>query len=85
VCLGYIDQARFDALPERKRHALMDACFAYDDELRRAGHLAGGEALQDARNAATLRFRDGAVYVTDGRLRKRRSSSAASCSSKRAT
>ncbi len=66
VCLGYIDKTRFDALPERERHALMDECFAYDDELRRAGHFAGGEALQDARNAATLRFRDGAVSVTDG-------------------
>jgi hypothetical protein len=66
VCLGYIDQARFDSLPESERHALIDECFAYDDELRRGGHFAGGEALQDARNAATLRFRDGAVTVTDG-------------------
>lgn len=66
VCLGYIDLARFDALPEHERHALMDQCFAYDDELRRNGHFVGGEALQAARNAATLRFRDGAVTVTDG-------------------
>jgi hypothetical protein len=66
VCLGYIDHARFDALPEHERSALIDRCFAYDDELRRRGHFAGGEALQDARNAATLRFRDGAVSVTDG-------------------
>jgi hypothetical protein len=44
----------------------MDRCFAYDEELRRGGHFVGGEALQDARNAATLKFRDGAVTVTDG-------------------
>ena len=36
------------------------------DELRRGGHFAGGEILQGPRNAATLRFRDGAVTVTDG-------------------
>ena len=66
VCLGYIDHARFDALPESERHALIDRCFAYDDELRRRGHFVGGEALQAARNAATLRFRDDAVTVTDG-------------------
>ena len=66
VCLGYIDNTSFDSLPERERHALVDQCFAYDDELRRRGHFAGGEALQDARNAATLRFRDGQVTVTDG-------------------
>ena len=66
VCLGYIDNTSFDSLPERERHALVDQCFAYDEELRRRGHFAGGEALQDARNAATLRFRDGKVTVTDG-------------------
>jgi hypothetical protein len=66
VCLGYIDHARWASLPEAERNALIDSCFSYDDELRRGGHFAGGEALQDARNAATLRFRDGQVAVTDG-------------------
>jgi hypothetical protein len=66
VCLGYIDQARWESLPESERHALVDRCFAYDDELRRRGHFVGGEALQNARNAATLKFRNGAVTVTDG-------------------
>ena len=66
VCLGYIDQSLWDRVPETERNAVMDGCFAYDDELRRGGHFAGGEALQDPRNATTLRFRDGAVTVTDG-------------------
>jgi hypothetical protein len=66
ICLGYIDQARWQNMPEPERNSIMDGCFAYDDELRRGGHFAGGEALDDARNAATLRFRDGAVTVTDG-------------------
>ena len=66
VCLGYIDQSLWDRVPETERSTVMDGCFAYDDELRRGGHFAGGEALQDPRNATTLRFRDGAVTVTDG-------------------
>ncbi|HEY3517683.1 MAG TPA: YciI family protein [Gammaproteobacteria bacterium] len=66
VCLGYIDQSLWDRVPETERNAVMDGCLAYDDELRRGGHFAGGEALQDPRNAMTLRFRDGAVTVTDG-------------------
>jgi len=66
VCLGYIDQSLWDRVPETERNTVMDGCFAYDDELRRGGHFAGGEALQDPRNATTLRFRDGAVTVTDG-------------------
>jgi hypothetical protein len=66
VCLGYIDHAHWERLAESERHALADQCFAYDDELRRRGHFAGGEALQDARSATTLKYRDGAVTVTDG-------------------
>lgn len=45
---------------------MMEECFAYDDELRRGGHFLGGEALDSARNAVTLRIKDGAVEVTDG-------------------
>jgi hypothetical protein len=66
VCFGYFDEARWEKLPESERSAIMDRCLAYDDELRRSGHFAGGEALRDARNATTLRFRDGQVTVTDG-------------------
>lgn len=53
-------------MTESERDALMDACFAYDNLLRENGHFAGGEALQDTRNAATLRWRNGKVSVTDG-------------------
>ena len=44
----------------------MDACFAYEDVLRKHGHLAGGEAFQSARNATTLRWQNGQVSSTDG-------------------
>lgn len=66
ICLGYIEQDKFEGLPEGERNALMDECFAYDDELRKGGHFAGGEGLQNARNATTLRYRNGKVSVTDG-------------------
>lgn len=45
---------------------MMAECFEYDDELRRGGHFIGGEALQSARNAVTLRMKNGEVGVTDG-------------------
>ena len=66
VCLGYLDERSWNTLSESERTGLMDACFAYDDELRKGGHFAGGEALQSARNAVTLRYRDGKVSRTDG-------------------
>jgi hypothetical protein len=61
-----MDEAKWDGMSEVERTALMEDCFAYDDELRRCGHFIGGEALQSIRNAATLRCRDGMVTVTDG-------------------
>jgi hypothetical protein len=66
ICLGYIDEKRWETMTESERNAFMDECFAYDDELRRNGHFVGGEALQSPRNAATLRFKHGRVSVTDG-------------------
>jgi hypothetical protein len=66
VCLGYIEAGKFEGMPESERNAFVDECFAYDDVLRSRGHFAGGEALQPASTAATLRFRDGKVWVTDG-------------------
>src|SRR5262245_50188140 len=66
VCLGYIEAGKFEGMSERERNAFVDGCFAYDDVLRDGGHFAGGEALQPASSAMTLRFRDGKVSVTDG-------------------
>lgn len=66
ICLGYIEQGKWEALPESEQQALMDECFAYDDVLRAGGHFIGGEALQSAGNAITLRWREGKVSATDG-------------------
>lgn len=66
ICLGYLDQDKWDTLSESERKVLMDECFAYDDVLREGGHFAGGEALQSARSAVTLRWRNGRVSTTDG-------------------
>jgi hypothetical protein len=66
ICLGYIEPNKLGDLPESERHAMMDECFTYDDELRKNGHFAGGEALQGPDSAATLRWIDGKLAVTDG-------------------
>ena len=66
VCLGFFDEAAFNQIPEADAQRMMEECFAYDDVLRRGGHFLGGEALDSARNAVTLRMKDGEVQVTDG-------------------
>lgn len=66
ICLGYIEQGMLENLPEGERHSMMDECFAYDDELRKNGNFAAGEALQPANTATTLSWKNGKVSVTDG-------------------
>lgn len=66
ICLGYIDSAKFASLPEAEQNAMMDSCFAYDDQLRANGHFKGGEGLQPPETAMTLRYTNGRVVVTDG-------------------
>jgi hypothetical protein len=66
ICLGYHDEKKWETTPESERNAMMDECFDYDDVLRKNGHFAGGDALQSARNATTLRWKNGKVSITDG-------------------
>jgi len=66
ICLGYIEPNKFETMSERERNAMVDECFTYDDVLRKNGHFAGGEALQSAHTATTLRWKSGKVSVTDG-------------------
>jgi hypothetical protein len=66
LCLGYMEEGKWDALSDDEREAAMKECFAYDDVLKENGHFVRGEALQSARNATTLRWRNGKVAVTDG-------------------
>ena len=66
ICLGYFDEKKWETMSESAQNAFLDGCFAYDDLLRENSHIVSGEALQSARNAVTLRWRNGKVSVTDG-------------------
>ena len=35
VCLGYIEEGKWEQYSEEEQKSLMETCFAYDDELRR--------------------------------------------------
>ena len=66
ICLGYIEDGKWESMSESERNAMMDECFAYDDMLRKNGHFIGGEALQGARTATTLRWNNGKASVAHG-------------------
>ncbi|MDO1451912.1 YciI family protein [Rhodocytophaga aerolata] len=66
ICLGYMNEQVWETLSESERNTYMDECFIYDNELRKNGHFASGEALQGAMNATTLRWGSGKVSIIDG-------------------
>lgn len=66
ICLGFIDPGFFANASKAEQEAMMDSCFAYDDQLRAHGHFKGGEALQPPHTAKTLRYINGNIAVTDG-------------------
>ena len=66
ICLGYIEPNKFENMSESERNAMLDECFTYDDELRKNGNFAAGKALQGTNAAATLRWKNGKVMITDG-------------------
>ena len=53
ICLGYFDPIAFASLPEAEQQAMLDNCFAYDDQLRTNGHYQVGEGLQPSNTAMT--------------------------------
>jgi hypothetical protein len=66
VCLGYLDEGKWDAMSEGEREEAMRDCVAYQQTLRAGGNFVHAESLQSAGSATTLRWRKGAVYATDG-------------------
>ncbi|HMP90578.1 MAG TPA: YciI family protein [Kiritimatiellia bacterium] len=66
ICLGYYSEDTWGSMTPEQQNALMDECFEYDDDLRRRGHFVGGEALQSAHSATTVRWSNGKAVVTDG-------------------
>jgi hypothetical protein len=66
VCLGYMDEKAWDAIPQTERDAILMDCAAYNDALEDRGLLIGMETLQSVQNATTLRWRKDRVAISDG-------------------
>jgi len=66
LCLGYMDERKWEQMSESEKNALFDVCFAYDDELRAKGHFLSGEGLENSSATVSIRMKNGKVSVTDG-------------------
>src|SRR5262245_51278407 len=65
--LGYHFEQNWGAMSKSEQDAMIDECFTYDNKLVKDGHMTDDvAALQPVRTAKTLRWRNGAVVVTDG-------------------
>ena len=63
--LIYVEPPPVEPTPEEAQ-AVMDAYNAFTKEAVDADVMRGGEALEDAKTATTVRVRDGQTIVTDG-------------------
>ena len=66
VCLVYLVEKDMRAMTKREADACTDESLAYDDALRKAGHLVVAHALQPVEAATTVRVRSGTLSATDG-------------------
>ena len=66
LCMVLVDEKKLDALSESEAQTLDDDSLAYDDSLRKGGHLITAQALESVSTATVVRVRGGKVAVTDG-------------------
>ena len=59
LCLVYLEDQKFNAVPDRE-------CLNCGDDLRQKGLLLAAEPLFPVNTAKTVRVRDGRVSITDG-------------------
>jgi hypothetical protein len=66
LCMVLVDEKKLDALSPSESQSLDDESLAYDDTLRKRGHLIAAQALESVQSATIVRVRNGKVSVTDG-------------------
>jgi len=66
VCLVYLVEKEMDTMSKREADTCTEESLAYDEALRRSGHLIAAHALQPVEAATTIRVRNGKLSTTDG-------------------
>ena len=66
LCLIYHTEANLTSYTKEQADAMRSEYLAFTDDIRKSGHMLGGEALQPTQTATTVRVRNGKVSTTDG-------------------
>jgi hypothetical protein len=66
LCTVFFEEKKLEALSSAESQALDDESLAYDETLRKGGHLLRAQALQSVQTATTLRIKNSKVFLMDG-------------------
>ena len=66
LCIVYTEEAKLKGLSDEEFDELDKDSLAYDQQLRKSGHLMAAQALQSVETATTLRVRKNKLSATDG-------------------
>jgi hypothetical protein len=66
LCLIYGDESHWAKMPKPDADKMHSEYGAFTEDIKKSGHLLGGNALQPAHSATTVRVRNGKTSTTDG-------------------
>ena len=66
MLLIYDNEKMWPSMDEKERNALMGEYYAFTEEVKKAGKLVAGDALQATNTASTVRVRNGKALTTEG-------------------
>jgi len=66
LCLIYDEEKKLGAMSKGESDAFMGEYFAFTEDIKKSGHYVGGNALQPANTATSVRVRGGKMSATDG-------------------
>src|ERR1700677_1463646 len=66
LCMVLVDEKKINAMSEKEAQELDDESLAFDDTLKKKGHLLAAQALESVSPPPVVRLRSGKVSVTDG-------------------
>ena len=66
LLLIYENEKNYATMSENESKKIMGEYFAFTEEIKKAGKMVAGDALQPTHTATTVRVRDGKRLTTDG-------------------
>jgi hypothetical protein len=66
LCLIYDKESRWTTMSKDEADGVMKEYFDFTDDIRKSGHMLGGDSLLPTSSATTVRVRNGKLGTTDG-------------------